>query len=320
MYLKWCIQWGSSLHRLLLYLDKHNPKKKNLLLYKALHENNKYTRFTYLVWRFPFTLAHQSVTLLYGKFGTHASKRLFLSSSGSTKKGKRKEIRKELCEIIAGYFFIRVFLHSTYLQYTIWKSASVSSLASKDRCRCRIPSDDPRFLFLFLSFFSSERSLHWCNFPMLFQPKVRFFAISCHSIFGSVARTNFSVWSVQRSTATGGVCGNIWIFSAKWNHFILALIARTELEYPLYLSTMCCANTQLARQCRRSISVPRCCSMLLFVMNSRSVCISFVKENSNDVIWNRTNFMNKLLLLLLTLSWSVINVSFMNIFVLSRNG
>lgn len=97
-------------------IDKHDLKKKSLLLYKALHENNKYTRFTYLVWRFPFTLAHQSVTLLYVKFGTPASKRVFLSR-GSTKKGKGKEIREELCEIIAGYFFIRVFLHSTYLQY-----------------------------------------------------------------------------------------------------------------------------------------------------------------------------------------------------------
>lgn len=122
------------------------------------------------------------------------------------------------------------------------------------------------FSFLFFSFFSSERSLHWCNFPMLFQPKARFFAISCHSILGSVARTNFSVWSVQRSTATGGVCGNTWIFSAKWNHFILALIARTELGYPLYSSTMFCANTELARQCRKSISVSRCpCYFLLWI-------------------------------------------------------
>lgn len=133
-------------------IDKHNPKKKNLLLYKALHENNKYTRFTYLVWRFPFTLAHQSVTLLYGKFGTHASKRLFLSSSGSTKKGKRKEIRKELGEIIAGYFFVRVFLHSTCLQCTIWKSASVSCLTSKDVDVAYLPTTLVFFFFSFLSF------------------------------------------------------------------------------------------------------------------------------------------------------------------------
>lgn len=146
MYLKWCIQWCPSLHRLLLHLDIHNPKKKNLLLYKALHENNKYTRFTYLVWRFPFTLAHQSVTLLYGKFGTHASKRLFLSS-GSTKKGKRKEIRKELCEIIAGYF-----LYFTYLQYTIWTSASVSSLTSKDVDVAYLLTTLVFFFFSFLSF------------------------------------------------------------------------------------------------------------------------------------------------------------------------
>lgn len=131
--------------------DKHNLKKKNLLLYKALHENNKYTRFTYLVWRFPFTLAHQSVTLLYMKFGTPASKHYFLLW-GSTKKGKRKEIRKELCEIIAGYFFIRVFLHSTYLQYTIWKFASVSSLTSKDVDVAYLLMTLVFFFFSFLSF------------------------------------------------------------------------------------------------------------------------------------------------------------------------
>lgn len=132
-------------------IDKHDLKKKNLLLYKALHENNKYTRFTYLVWRFPFTLAHQSVTLLYGKFGTPASKRLFLSSN-STKKGKRKEIRKELCEIIAGYFFIRVFLHTTYLQDTIRKSASVSPLTSRDVDVAYLPTILVYFFFSFLSF------------------------------------------------------------------------------------------------------------------------------------------------------------------------
>lgn len=170
----------------------------------------------------------------------------------------------------------RVLFHSrlsSFHLFTIYNlKIRICVVSDIERCRCRIPSDDPRFLFLFLSFFSSERSLHWCNFPMLFQPKVRFFAISCHSIFGSVARTNFSVWSVQRSTATGGVCGNIWIFSAKWNHFILALIARTELEYPLYLSTMCCANTQLASQCRRSISVPRC--PCYFFLRIRDRCVS----------------------------------------------
>lgn len=116
---------------------------------------------------------------------------------------------------------------------------------------------------------------------MLFQSKVYFFAIGCHVLFGGVAGTIFSVWSVQRSTATGEVCGNIWIFSAKWNRFILVLIAPTELEYRLYSSITSGVSTQLSRQ-RWSSSVSQI--IVLFATRSKPVYISFVKVNSNTVI------------------------------------